>query len=163
MLLIHSRHVVAMARARAFPAALGRRNARGIPAGAVALVTGLSVVAILLGRTIREYAVLAVVSVMLMQLVYAPVALRLPTALPAAHAGAGFRLGPAARRLWGGATIAGSALFIALAVGQDARIVVAYPGGLGLGIVYYGFRRRWLRARGFSLDAVLRSGARSQG
>jgi APA family basic amino acid/polyamine antiporter len=163
MLLIHSRDVLAMARARAFPAVLGRRGARGVPVGAVALVTGLGVLGILLGGTIRQYAVLAVISVMLLQVFAGMVILRLHRVLPDAERGSEFRLGPVARWVFGGLTIVSSAAFMALGVLDEPRHGIAYLGVLGLGVGYYYARRAVLAGQGCDLDETLRSGDSAEG
>jgi APA family basic amino acid/polyamine antiporter len=163
MLLIHSRDVLAMARARAFPAVLGRRSARGVPVGAVALVTALGLAGILVGGTIREYAVLAVISVMLLQVFAGVVLLRLPTALPDAFASSEFRLGPMARAVFGGLTIASSLAFMVLGVLDSPRHGLAYLGLLALGVAYYVARRARLAREGYRLDDVLRSGISAEG
>jgi APA family basic amino acid/polyamine antiporter len=163
MLLIHSRDVLAMARARAFPAVLGRRSARGVPVGAVALVTGLGVLGILFGGTIRQYAVLAVISVMLLQVFAALVVLRLPRVLPEAFRTSGFRLGPVARVVFGGLTIVSSVAFMVLGVLDSPRNGIAYLGVLGLGVAYYYLRRAVLARRGYALDEMLRSGETAEG
>jgi APA family basic amino acid/polyamine antiporter len=158
MLLIHSRDVLAMARARAFPAVLGRRNARAVPVGAVALVTGLGVLGTLLGATIREYAVLAVISVMLLQVFSGLVVLRLPRALPEESKRSEFRLGRVGRALFGGLTIASSIVFMVLGVIDSPRHGIAYLVVLALGIAYYYYRRAALARQGHDLDRTLRSG-----
>jgi APA family basic amino acid/polyamine antiporter len=163
MLLIHSRDVLAMARAGAFPAVLGRRTARGVPVEAVVLVTALGLLGILSGSTIREYAAMAVISVMLLQVFSGIVILRLRRVLPDAERSSGFRLGAFARVLFGGLTIVSSLAFIALAVVDSPRNGVAYLGVLGLGVVYYYARRAMLARQGRSLDAILRSGVSAEG
>jgi amino acid transporter len=163
MLLIHSRDVIAMARAGAFPAGLGRRNARGVPVGAVALVTALGLLATLLGASIREYAVLAVICVMLLQIFAGLVVLRLPRAFPEEAKRAGFRLGRVGRVVFGGLTIASSTAFLVLGVVDSPRNGIACLGVLGLGVAYYYARRAVLARRGHSLDQMLRSGVAAEG
>jgi APA family basic amino acid/polyamine antiporter len=163
MLLIHSRDVLAMARAGAFPAVLGRRAARGVPVEAVLLVTALGLVGILLGNTIREYAAMAVISVMLLQVFSGIVVLRMHRALPETATSSGFRLGPFGRVLFGVLTIVSSLAFIVLAVLDGPRNGIAYLVVLGLGVVYYYARRVVLAGQGRSLDAVLRSGVSAEG
>jgi APA family basic amino acid/polyamine antiporter len=163
MLLIHSRDVLAMARAGAFPAVLGRRTARGVPVEAVSLITVLGVLGVFLGNTVREYAAMAVISVMLLQVFSGLVIFRLHRSLPDAERGSGFRLGPFGRVLFGGLTIVSSLVFIALAVLDSPRNGVLYIGVLGLGVAYYYARRAQLARRGDSLDAILRSGVSAEG
>jgi APA family basic amino acid/polyamine antiporter len=163
MLLVHSRDVLAMACAEVLPAFAARRNAAGVPIGAVTGIGALGVIGVLVGGSIREYAVLVVISVMLLQIAMAFTLLRLPTALPVAFASAGFRLGRGARWAFGLLTLASSAAFLGLALYDNARNGVVYLGVLGLGMVYYRLRRRLLVGRGVDLDAVLRAGTGAEG
>ena len=142
---------------------LGRRTARGVPVEAVLLVTGLGLLGILFGNTIREYAAMAVISVMLLQVWSGIVVLRLHRRLPDAERSSGFRLGAFARVLFGGLTIVSSLAFIALAVVDSPRNGIAYLGVLGLGVVYYYARRAMLARQGRSLDSILRSGVSAEG
>jgi APA family basic amino acid/polyamine antiporter len=163
MLLVHSRDVLAMARVRAFPAALGRRNARGVPVGALVLVTGLGLFATLFGASIRQYAVLAVISVMLLQVFAGLVVLRMPAVLPEDSKRAEFRLGPLGRVVFGGLTIVSSVAFMVMGVADSPRNGIAYLAVLALGVVYYYLRRAFLARQGHLLDETLRSGVIAEG
>ncbi len=163
MLLIHSRDVLAMARARVFPEVLGRRNASGVPASAVLLMTVLSVASVLLGGSIRQYAMMAVMSVMLLQIGSALTLVRLPARLPVEWAGSGFRLGPVARTVVAVALALVSIGFFLVGAGDDLGVTAGYLVLVGLGIGYFYLRRSFLARRQYDMDGVLRSGASTEG
>jgi len=164
MLLVHSRDVLAMARAEVFPPTLAARHPRtGVPTAAVILVTGLSMLAVLAAGTIRQYAMFAVLAVMLLQIFQGLTLVRLPARLPAAWAASGFRLRPTTRWVVAGLLIAVSVAFFILGVSDSLAITALFVGFVGLGIGYYYWRRRLLAGRGYDLDEVLRTGASAEG
>ncbi len=163
MLLIHSRDLLAMARARVFPEGMATRNRAGVPAQAVGLLTILSVVAVVLGGTVRQYAMMAVMSVMILQVFQGLAVLRLPTVMPAEWAVAGFRLEGAARTVVVTLLVVVSAGFFAMGFLDNLAISVGYLAVIAVGVGYYAIRRRYLAAAGFDLDAVLRTGASAEG
>ena len=163
MVLIHSRDVLAMARASVFPAVFARRAANGVPLAAVALIAGGGVLCVLPGGSIRELAITSVISIMIIQMLAAASVLLLPSRLPEEHARSGFRLRPVVRWVVVWVVLLASAGFIALAVGQGPRNAALYLAVLLLGGVYYYLRRAVLARRGQSLDDILRSGATAEG
>jgi len=164
MLLIHSRDLLAMARARVFPERLAaRREGSGAPAAAVASMTLASVGAVLIGGTIQQYAMFAVMAVMLLQIFMAITLLRLPARLPDAWRSGGFVPGAAARVGFSVALILVSLGFMGLGVTSGARVVGLFLGFVALGLLYYRFRRDSLRRSGHDIDEVLRTGASAEG
>ncbi len=163
MLLIHSRDLLAMARARVFPDGLAARNRAGVPAQAVGLVAILSVVAVLLGGTVRQYAMMAVMSVMILQVFQGLALLRLPKVMPAEWAVAGFRLQGTSRTVVVTLLVVVSAGFFVMGFLDNLAISAGYLGVVALGIAYYAIRRRHLAASGYDMDAVLRTGASAEG
>jgi hypothetical protein len=153
-----------MARARVFPDALARRNAgSGVPGPAVLLMTGLAVVSVLFGGSVRQYAMTAVMSVMLLQIGSALTLARLPSRLPAEWAGSGFRLGPVGRAVVAVALGLLSAGFFLLGAFDNVRITAGYFAAVAGGVGYYYLRRAALARRGYDMDGVLRSGASAEG
>ena len=163
MLMVHSRDVLAMARARVFPAPLGTRTRSGVPGAAVLLMTALAVGSVLVGGTIRQYAMMAVMSVMLLQIILGITLLRLPARLPEAWATVGFRLGPVGRAVTAALLVLTSVGFFLIGLTDNWRISALYLGVVGLGLGYYFVRRASLRSHGYDMDAVLRSGASAEG
>lgn len=164
MLLIHSRDVLAMARARVFPEVLARRSSKtGVPRQAVLLVTSLAVASILVGGTIRQYAMMAVMGVMLLQIVQGLTLLRLPAALPAEWRSAGFRPRIAARWIVAVLLVMVSAAFLYLGLTDNARVSALYLVAVLVGVAYYYGRRAALARTGYNMDDVLRAGATAEG
>lgn len=163
MLLVHSRDVLAMARVRVFPAALAVRNRAGVPANAVILVSVLSLVAVLLGGTIRQYAMMAVMSVMILQVITGVSLLRLPRVMPAEWAEAGFKLEGRAAAVVVALLVVTSAGFFAMGFLDNLAISGAYLAVIAAGLVYYRVRRTALARIGYDMDAELRSGGAAEG
>ncbi len=163
MVLIHSRDILAMARASVFPAVFARRAANGVPIAAVALIAGGGVLAVLPGGSIRELAVTSVIAIMIIQMLAAGSVLLIPTRLPAEHARSAFRMRPWVRWTVVLLVLVSSTGFIGLAVMEGPRNAAAFLGVLLLGVVYYYIRRAVLARRGESLDEILRSGATAEG
>ena len=163
MLLIHSRDVLAMARARVFPETLAARNRAGVPAQAVGLVSILSVVAVVVGGTIRQYAMMAVMSVMILQVFQGLALLRLPRAMPVEWANAGFKLEGAARTVVVALLVLVSVGFFAMGFLDNLAISAGYVAVVAAGLAYYWIRRRHLARTGYDMDAVLRSGGSAEG
>lgn len=158
MLLIHSRDLLAMARAGLFPVALARRNRAGVPHGAIAVLAVLAVGSVAAGGTIRQYAMMAVMSVMVLQILMGLSLVRLPSRLAAEWGRAGFRLGPAGRPVVAALLIATSLGFFVLGFLDTLAVSGAYLLMVGAGLAYYVARRRWLAARGIDLADVLQRG-----
>ncbi|MGE0442133.1 MAG: APC family permease [Gemmatimonadales bacterium] len=163
MLLIHSRDLLAMARAEVFPAGLGARNQAGVPARAILLIGGLALVSVLFGGTIRQYAMVAVMSVMLWQISMGVTLLGLPRRLPEAWGRAGFRLAPAARVAAAVGLILTSAAFFLLGVLDNLAVSAGYLVVVAVGTAYYYGRRTQLRRSGIALDRILREGVEGEG
>jgi APA family basic amino acid/polyamine antiporter len=164
MILIHSRDVLAMARTRVFPKVFARRDrATQVPRQAVLLVVIFAVACILLGGTIRQYAMMAVVSVMVLQIFLGLTLLRLPTALPEAWASAGFRPRTGARWIVGIGLITVSTVFLAIGVTDNLRSSAVYAALVAVGVGYYFARRAALAREGYLMDAALRAAASAEG
>ena len=163
MLLIHSRDVLAMARARVFPEALAARNQAGVPAQAVGLVSVLSVVAVVLGGTVRQYAMMAVMSVMILQVFQGLALLRLPRVMPVEWAQAGFKLEGMTRTIVVAVLVVVSAGFFGLGFLDNLAISAGYLVVVVAGLAYYWIRRAALDKAGYDMDAVLRSGGTAEG
>lgn len=163
MLLIHSRDLLAMARAGLFPQALARRNRAGVPVAAIVVLAVCALASVLAGGTIRQYAMMAVMSVMVLQILMGLSLLRLPRILPVEWARAGFRLGPVARPVVAGALILVSLAFFAMGFLDNLTVSAGYAAVVAVGLLYYLARRRWLLARGIRLDDVLPGGLSSEG
>ncbi len=163
MLLVHSRDVLAMARARVFPEVLAARNRAGVPVQAVALVSVLAIGAVLLGGTVRQYAMMAVMSVMILQVFQGLALMRLPRVMPAEWAEAGFKLQGTTRTVVVVLLVAVSIGFFALGFLDNLLVSAAYGVVVVGGAGYYHVRRNALARTGFDMDAVLRSGASAEG
>lgn len=152
MLLVQSRDVYALARDRLFPEILSRVQAgSGIPAPAVALLTMLSVGGVLVGGTILEYAMVAVLGVMVVQGLIALAVMRLPRSAEPGR----FGLGAPARRRLGVALFTVSLLFAGVGASAGGRSLAAFVALTVLGTVYYQVRRRLLARRGIHIADLL--------
>ena len=147
ILLGYARDLLALARNRLLPAALARCNRQGVPHWSVAVMTILSVVAILAGGTILQYATVIVVAVMVLQMLAAVAVWRMPRVLRAEFEAAEFKLAPV---FWYGSLIAlfVSSGFFAWVGGQnEPELLLGLSVFGGAGAAYYVLRRWWLTMR----------------
>jgi amino acid transporter len=152
MLLVQSRDVFALARDRLFPEALARvQPGSGIPAVAVVLLTVLSLGGVLAGGSILEYAMIAVLGVMVVQALIAVAVMRLPRAEEPGR----FGLGALARRRVGIVLLGVSVLFAGVGAAEGGRSVPVFVALTLLGAVYFQARRRALARRGIQIADLL--------
>lgn len=156
LLLGYSRDVYVLARVRLLPgiiATTSRRN--GQPHFAVALLTVASVLAVLIGARISEYARVVVMALMLAQVLLGVATLRLP-AMPSARPAAGaFALSPSWRVFFAAGLIVVSTAFFfigVLAAPRSALLLVLFALA---GCAYYLARRHALKSRGVDMEAAV--------
>ena len=95
ILLAISRDIYALARDQIFPEALGRLGGqKHMPHAAILTVTLLGLIGISRGASITQYALSAVMAIMLVQILSAAAVFALPRKRPERFAAAGFRLSP---------------------------------------------------------------------
>lgn len=158
ILLAVSRDVYALGRDGIFPEAMGRLSQRfHSPNAAILAITAVALAGVLVGTTITAYAVVAVMSIMVVQIVSAAAVFALPRRSPEAFRDAAFRMPPRARVVCSVGLVLYSLAFIGLGISQSRPSAVLFVGLLSLGTAYYALRRRSLRARGVDLDDVLRT------
>lgn len=159
MLLVHSRDVLAMARAKVFPEVFAHRRANtGVPVAAVVLVTALGAICVLTAGTIRQYAMMAVMSVTLLQVSQGLTILRLPSRLPDDWAKPGFRPGAGARAIIAALLIVVSAAFFYIGFADNLRVSLLYLGVVLAGVIYYYARRAAMAKEGYLIDQALQAG-----
>ncbi len=149
ILLVHSRDVFALARDTVFPAALARLSPGGIPRRAVVLLTGVSLLGALLGRSIVDYAVLSALGVMTLQALAGIAVLRHAT-VPGR-----FGLRDGTRKVVGALFLVVSGLFGVMGAAQRPGLALGFAVAAALGFLYYGARARVLARRGIRLDHLI--------
>jgi hypothetical protein len=117
----------------------------------VALLTTLSVGGILAGGTILEYAMVAVLGVMVVQGLIALAVMRLPKSAEPGR----FGLGVLARRRLGTGLFVVSLLFAGVGVASGGRSGIAFAVLTLLGGVYFQARRRFLARQGIQISDLL--------
>ena len=150
------RELFSQARDGIAPAFLGKIHERTrSPLNAVATFFLLTVLMIILGQEIEFYGVMASVGILLMTVVIAIAALRLPSQFPERTARAYFRLS----RPWLIAVVITAVLsslgFAFIVLAEVPRAGVIYVGWTILVIVYYHLRVRWLKKNGFPWDETI--------
>lgn len=154
VLLIHSRDVYALARARVFPAALARLSpATGIPTGAVLGLAALALAGVMVGAGLLEYALLAVEGVMFAQIMAGLAVLRMPPGPDRAR----FALPGPVRQVVGLGLIISSMGFLVVGAIQSPTVTLLFGLVLALGVLYYRLRGAALASRGVNLDELLAS------
>lgn len=153
LLLGYSRDVYVLSRVRIFPAVLSRLSQKHRePYCSVLLLTVTSIIAVLIGAKISEYATVIVIGLMLAQVLLGVATLRLPTVMPDRSAKAAFELSSFWRVFLALGLIVSSTVFIVVGVLQA-------PGsGLLLGLLilagaaFYVLRKRFLKSRGIDME-----------
>lgn len=149
LLLAYSRDVLALARVRLLPSLLGRISARhGEPVYGVIFLTALALAALLLGGNIAEYATLAVVSMLVLQILIGMAVLVLPRRMPERYAASAFRLPVWLIGFFSVGLVLLSIGFLVIALWGSTQVTTAAGAFAAAGACYYGLRRRWLRRRG---------------
>ncbi len=153
-----SRSFFAVARNRIYPEIFSRVSARtGEPDATTLLVAVVILAGIAFQGNIAQYASVSVIGWMLYGIIWGIALVRLPRMLPDHFANAQFKL--STRWIWITAVINVilGALFIFIAVRDNTAPALGYFGLLGVGAVYYYFRRRKLEREGVSLEALLKT------
>ena len=147
VLLGYARDLLALARSELLPAMFARVNRQGVPHWSVALMTLMSVAAILAGGTLLQYATVIVVAVMFLQMLAAIAMWRMPRVLAPEFEAATFKLAP---WLWHTSLVAlfASSGFFAWVGGRNEPELLIGLGLFGLaGAAYYLGRQWWLGIR----------------
>ncbi|MFC7050114.1 APC family permease [Emcibacter nanhaiensis] len=150
LILVASRDIIALAEAGIFSEKLrdgdgGESRARN----SVILVVFFSVVALMLGQTVMEYAVWVSGVTLLYQVIIGVAMLRILAREPEAYAAAGFKLGKAGLLAGGVGVILISGLFLYFVLeGSELRIFAALAY-LITGISYYLLRKRKVGIEGW--------------
>jgi len=153
LLLAYSRDVYVLSRVRIFPEILSTLSKKhGEPSYAVALLTVTSVISVLAGAQLSEYATLVVVVLMLSQVLLGIATLRLPKIMPGRLSKAEFRLSPFWRVFFSVGLIAFSCLFIIIGLQGNPKAAVLFGLFLLAGAVYYLLRKNYLKARGINME-----------
>jgi APA family basic amino acid/polyamine antiporter len=157
ILLAISRDVFALAEDRIFPQQLGELSGRQhIPRAAILTVATVGFIGTAVGATITGYALAAVMSIMLLQILSAAAVFALPKRSPERFAKAAFRLHAPWNAICSVGLILVSLLFIGLGVAQDPGAAVIFVGLILVGATYYAVRKAMLRRQGLQIEDVLR-------
>jgi APA family basic amino acid/polyamine antiporter len=147
------REVFALARDRVFPGWLAFTSAKlKTPYLAIALVTLLSVIGILLGAGILEYAVVTVMGVMLISILIAVGVIRLKKKLPDHYERAPYKLKGFWRFFWPVGMIVIAVIYILLGFYLSLVSVAVFFAAVALGALLY-LERRW-RLKKTGIDMV---------
>jgi len=158
ILLAISRDIYALAKDQIFPRPLAElKGKHNMPVAAIVTVAALGLAGISVGTTITNYALAAVMAIMLLQILSAAAVLNLPSRSPARFAGAAFRLTPFWRIVCSVGLILYSLAFIGLGVAQSTTSALVFAGLVALGGAYYVARKRVLDRRGIRIEDVLRN------
>jgi APA family basic amino acid/polyamine antiporter len=156
LFLTVSRSSFGVARSGIFPEILSRVSPRtGEPAPAILFVMLITLVGVAIQGTIVQYASITVIGWMLYGIIYGLALVRMPKALPVHYNNAEFRLPPPALYLLAAVTISIGFVFIFVAVRDNLVPALFYFALVGLGGVYYVFRKRYLDRHGISLQEML--------
>ncbi|NIB38474.1 amino acid permease [Pseudomaricurvus alkylphenolicus] len=153
LLLGYSRDIYVLSRVRIFPSILSRTSRKhGTPYNSVVLLTALSVIAVLIGAKISQYATVIVLALMLAQILLGVSTLRLPRVMPEQLKKSEFRLSPFWRAFFSTGLILSSAIFVLIGVRgspSSAQMLIII---LLAGCAYYGIRKHLLNSREINMS-----------
>ena len=138
LILGYSRDIFVVAEAKVFPQILARRSAKQqMPVNAIITYTLLSVAAILTGSDISDYALVAVMGLLLQQLFISVSLFRLPTVMADEYQAADFKLSRWVIKFVSALLFIISAGFIIKMVSDAPFFGLIILGVLGFGSLYY--------------------------
>jgi APA family basic amino acid/polyamine antiporter len=156
ILLAYSRDLLAMARVGLLPQALTRISPRhGEPSNGVLLTTALCLGAVLIGARVTDYAVLAVVGLLALQILLAMAALRLPKIMTERYRVAGFRLKRRPLRFFAVGLAVCSTAFLVIVLVDSAGLLLLAAGYLGIGLGCFALQNAALARRGQRLRDLI--------
>jgi basic amino acid/polyamine antiporter, APA family len=145
LMLAYPRDVYAMSRQGLFPALLGKLSGvHAVPANAVIVVSIFIAMAIMMGGAITDYASMAVMAILLVQVVLAVAVTRIPRVMPEQYSVSSFRLSGTTIRVSAVVvTLSSLGLVIGAAIDDPAKGLFLV-GLTVVGSAYYALRVRYL-------------------
>jgi APA family basic amino acid/polyamine antiporter len=138
LILGYSRDILVIAEAKIFPALLAKKSEKyKIPQYAIIAYTLLSVAAILTGSDIEEYALVAVLGLLLQQLFIAVSLFRVPNVMQDEFNNAEFRLNPALLKITAISLFVISACFIYMMISSNVKFGLIIIGVFAIGILVH--------------------------
>jgi len=157
ILLSQSRDIFALAKDRVLPRTFAHIHSRfDSPDRAILAMGVIAVIAVMLGASITQYATLAVMCYMVIQILASIAVLLMPQRSPERFEQSEFRLGRFWRIVTAGGLILYSAIFMIAAGFQSLRAAGILVLVLGLGFAYFAGRRWWLKRSGVLMEDLLR-------
>lgn len=158
LLLSYSRDIMVLGRLGVLPSTVSFvSSASGAPVYCIALLCGLSIALILAGATLVQYASVAVIGILLVQIVLAMAMLRLPSRRPDIYSASPFKLNRPTQLIFGLGLAALSLAMIVFSVWETPWTAFAALGYAAIGRGLYLWRRRMLRASGLDIDDLMRA------
>ena len=152
VILVHSRDVYALARDRVLPALFGSIHPMtGSPSGGVVTLTLLGLIGVLAGATLFDYALMAVLGVLFLQVCGGVALLRMPSYSSPGR----FALRGPARGIVAMGLITTSGAFALFGALERPSVAGVFGVVMVAGFLYYSARRQILLARGQQLDELL--------
>ncbi len=155
VIMSSSRQVFALAQDKIWPEILGKVNAFKTPGNAVILITAVSLIGILIGTTIKNYANVTAIGFMIVQMLIALSMLRIPRVMPENYARAPYKLNNFWRGFFCWGLLVISAIFFIIGIVDSLPSMVIYFSCLALGILYYFFRKAALSRQGIDIRQIL--------
>jgi APA family basic amino acid/polyamine antiporter len=155
LILAKSRDLYALAVDRVLPDRLAGVGPYGEPRIALLSMSAVAIAGALIGRSFIQYASMAVLSVMVVQILSGLAIVLLPRRMPASYDAAAFKLRPAARLFVGVGLMVCSLGFILAGLASDLIGAVIYIVALTVGAAGYAVRKITLQRRGIRIEDLL--------
>jgi APA family basic amino acid/polyamine antiporter len=155
LILAKSRDLYALAVDRVLPEPLAGVGPYGEPRMALLFMGAVAIAGALIGRSFIQYASMAVLCVMVVQILSGLAVVLLPRRVPASYDAAAFKLGPAARLFCGGGLMGCSFMFVLAGLAGDLTGAVIYVVAFAAGGAGYAIRKLTLQRRGIRIEDLL--------
>ena len=132
------------------------------PHVAILFVTSLTIIGVLFGTTIEDYAVLTVIGFTILKCLLSVATIRLPKKLPEHYAQAPFKLGNFQRIFSASALIVIAILFMLAGSSHNIMSTMIFFIFLFVGCVYYKLRKHMLLKKNIQLDEFLKKSLNHQ-
>ncbi len=150
------RELFSQARDHVAPALFGKIDRRtGSPLNAVIAYFLFTVVLILLRQSLDFYGVMTAVGILLMTVLVAVAAVRLPSRFPARYAGSYFKMSKPALVAAAVISVVSSLGFICIVLMEAPVVGVIYAAWIVAVLVYYRLRVAWIKKQGHDWEGII--------
>lgn len=156
LMLLAAREALAWSRDQVLPIVFSRINKRfNTPEVTILLMTLVSIIGVSFAASLEKYALMVVFATMLLQIFGAIAVWRMPKGMPDVYNKALFKFSPFWRHFSMIACVAVSGLLFLFGWLADYKTGIVFTGLMLFGVVYWFWRRAYVKKQGVELDSSL--------